>query len=81
LRQHKGRVAQPEEGFDHIAPGGEEEGPKQDQQEAESQRAQRNALLEFSRECDDNSEFLTNLIFESNVDPREAWLGSSEAGA
>jgi hypothetical protein len=79
LRQHKGRVAQPEEGFDHIATGGEEKGPEQDQEVAGSQRAQRNALPEFSR--DDNSEFLTNSIFESNVNPREAWLGSSEAGA
>jgi hypothetical protein len=33
LRQHKGRVAQPEEGFDHIAAGGEEEGPQEDQKE------------------------------------------------
>jgi hypothetical protein len=81
LRQHKGRVAQPEEGFDHIAAGGEEESPQQDQEEAVSQRTQRDAWLEFNRCGDENSEFLTNSIFESNVSLREAWLGSSEAGA
>jgi hypothetical protein len=81
LRQHKGRVAQLEEGFDYVAAGGEEERPKQDQEEAGSQRTQRDALSEFRDRCDDNFEFLTNSIFESNVSLREAWLGSSEAGA
>jgi hypothetical protein len=88
LRQHKGRVAQLEEGFDHIAAGGEEEGPQQDQKETGSQRPQRDALIEFNIGSDgfnigggDNSAFLTNSIFESNVSLREAWLGSSEAGA
>jgi hypothetical protein len=81
LGQHQRRVAQPEEGFDRVAAGGEEERPKQDQEEARSRRTQRNALLEVSRSGNGNFEFLTNSIFESNVSLREAWLGSSEAGA
>src|SRR5947209_13249698 len=72
LRQHKRGVAQPEQGLDHVAARGEEERPKQDQEVAGSNRTQRGL---------DNFEFLTNSIFESNVSLREAWLGSSEAGA
>jgi hypothetical protein len=81
LRQHERGVPQPQEGFDHVAAAAEEERPKEDQEETRSQRTQRIAWREFSRGRDDNFEFLTNSIFESNVSLREAWLGSSEAGA
>jgi hypothetical protein len=81
LSQHQRRVAQLEERLDDVAAGGEEERPEEDQEKARSQRTQRNALLELVRRGDDNFEFLTNSIFERNVKLREAWLGSSEAGA